>query len=297
MTTSTLQPVLAEEALIYARPRATVAAAPVPGRVRYLVFPREHGAWGMLLVPLVTGGAIGLRTGHGWLPLALLLAGSLALFCLRTPVETLLGASAFRVRSRRERSRVLLAVAGYAAIALTSLGWLLTLVPPAAVLAIGYVAGTALLVQQVIKKLWPRRRSLAQLAGAIALSSTAAAAFYVTTGATTACTVLWAGNWLFAANQIDYVQTHIRAGNRPTRGQRLAKGWGFLLGQVVVIAVLAVAVRMGAVKWPVALAFAPVLVRGFAWYAAAPRALHFRRLGFTELAHALAFGLLVMALF
>lgn len=251
----------------------------------------------MLLVPLLTGGAIGLRSGHGWGPLALLLAGSVALFCLRTPVETLLGASPFRVRNRRERTRVLLAVAGYAATAIASLGWLLTLVPPLALLAIGYAAGTALLVQQVSKKLWPRHRTLAQLAGAIGLSSTAAAACYVTSGATTACAVLWAGNWLFAANQIDYVQTHIRAGNRATRGQRLARGWSFLLGQVVAIAALAVAVRMGAAKWPVALAFAPVLVRGFAWYTAPPRALHFRRLGLTELAHALAFGLLVIALF
>ena len=32
-------------------------------RRRALIVPLEHGAWGMLLVPLVTGGAVGLFSG------------------------------------------------------------------------------------------------------------------------------------------------------------------------------------------------------------------------------------------
>ena len=52
-------------------------------RRRALVFPREHGAWAILLVPLVTGASLGLLAGgRAWL-LAPLSIAVLALFLLR----------------------------------------------------------------------------------------------------------------------------------------------------------------------------------------------------------------------
>jgi hypothetical protein len=41
----------------------------LPGqRISYLIAPREHGAWGFLFVPLVTGGAVGLLAGGDVVP-------------------------------------------------------------------------------------------------------------------------------------------------------------------------------------------------------------------------------------
>src|SRR5260370_6250043 len=39
------------------------------GRRQSLIFPREHGAWGILLVPLVTGASVGLLAGGRAWPL------------------------------------------------------------------------------------------------------------------------------------------------------------------------------------------------------------------------------------
>ena len=57
-------------------------------RRQALIVPREHGAWGMLLVPLVTGAGVALRDSDRILPLLLLLVAALTLFWLRTPVES-----------------------------------------------------------------------------------------------------------------------------------------------------------------------------------------------------------------
>src|SRR5271167_2875193 len=75
---------------------------PQKERRRALVVPREHGAWGMLLVPLVTGAAVGLLAGGRIVPVLLLTMAALALFWLRTPVESWLGTSAVRVQTREE---------------------------------------------------------------------------------------------------------------------------------------------------------------------------------------------------
>src|ERR1035438_5393287 len=74
-----------------------------PARIRALVVPREHGAWGLLLVPLFTGAAVGLVSTRQVLPLILLALAVLALFWLRTPVESLLGTTPLRAGTPAER--------------------------------------------------------------------------------------------------------------------------------------------------------------------------------------------------
>jgi hypothetical protein len=72
-------------------------------RKKALVIPREHGAWGMLLVPLVSGAAVGFLHGRNLAGFALLLTASLALFWMRTPAESLLGSGVMRAQSVAER--------------------------------------------------------------------------------------------------------------------------------------------------------------------------------------------------
>ena len=65
----------------------------VSERRRALILPREHGAWGILLVPLVTGAAVGLQAGGPFYPVLLFTTAVVALFWLRTPLESWFGTS------------------------------------------------------------------------------------------------------------------------------------------------------------------------------------------------------------
>jgi len=95
-------------------------------RTRALVIPREHGAWGLLLVPLFTGAAVGVASKQrGW-PLVLFTVAAFALFWLRTPVESLLGTTPLSAQTPAERRNSLIVSAGLVAVSavcLTGLLW------------------------------------------------------------------------------------------------------------------------------------------------------------------------------
>jgi hypothetical protein len=107
--------------------------------------------------------------------------------------------------------------------------------------------------------------------------------------------LVWAANWLFAANQIHFVQLRIHAANCQSRLQKLQRGLHFFFGQIMLAAVLVAGAEVGALPWAACLAYLPVLVRGTAWFVEDPAPLAIRKLGFTELAHAIAFGALLIA--
>src|SRR5579871_1542992 len=86
-------------------------------RRRALIVPREHGAWGLLLVPMITGAGVAFRECSHIFPLILLSTAALALFWLRTPVESLLGTSVMRARSNEEYRAVKSFVLGLGAVA------------------------------------------------------------------------------------------------------------------------------------------------------------------------------------
>jgi hypothetical protein len=72
-------------------------------RRRALVVPREHGAWGLLLVPLFTGVATGFASAHRVWPLFVFTMAALSLFWLRTPVESLIGTGSLTAHTSGER--------------------------------------------------------------------------------------------------------------------------------------------------------------------------------------------------
>ena len=105
---------------------ATDLAAVPSRRISSLIAPREHGAWGLLLVPLATGGAVGLLSAGNVVALAAFTVAALALFWLRTPVESWLGIGLIRAQTPHERRSVgvtILLLTAVAACALTSLFW------------------------------------------------------------------------------------------------------------------------------------------------------------------------------
>jgi hypothetical protein len=267
-------------------------------RRRALIFPREHGAWGLLLVPIVTGAGVAFHHASQIFPLILLLTAALALFWLRTPLESLLGTSAMRAQTLEEshtlRSAVVL-LAGIAAVALAGLLWAgrnVDLWP------LGAAVAAAFILQAVLKKLSRRTRMLSEMIGAIGLTAAAPAAYYVIAGEfnSTAWT-LWFANLLFAGDQIHYVQLRIHSAKIQGFRAKLAHGWRFALGQALMTAMITLAC-MARLMPPIAsLAFAPLLFRGWFYFIQEPTQLVVRRLGWSELKHATAFCVLLIATF
>jgi hypothetical protein len=265
-------------------------------RLRSLVWPREHGAWGMLLVPLVTGASVGNPHGERFLWVLLFAVVALGLFCLRTPVEACLGISPLRPQNDMERRLIHYSIYAYGSLAGLALVILIAWARAYGLLLLGAAAAAALLLQAILKRLGRETRMNAQLTGAIALTSTAAGAYYLAAGRLDrTAVILWAANWLFAANQIHFVQLRIHAARAVTPAEKIARGQGFLLHEALSLLLLGMAWRAGWLPGLALVAFAPVLFRGLAWFLESPRPLQVHRLGLSELLFALVFGGLFIA--
>jgi hypothetical protein len=265
-------------------------------RRRALIIPREHGAWGMLLVPLVTGAAVGVLGGGHVAPVLLLTTAVLTLFWLRTPVESWLGTSSVRVQTRQERQLVSGVILPLAAIAAVSLSVLLWQGRNRELVWLGMIAGIAFTAQNFLKRMGRATRMAAEVVGALALTSTAPAAYCVATGRLDArAWALWLLNWLFAANQIHFVWLRIRGARAAGLSEKLTTGWSFMTGQIFLSLILALAYHFSWLPGLTMFAFIPALFRGSAWFAKRPQPIVVRRLGWTELAHAVVFGVLLTA--
>jgi hypothetical protein len=268
---------------------------PQKERRRALVVPREHGAWGMLLIPLVTGAAVGRLSGGRVAPVLLLTTAVLALFWLRTSAESWLGTGAVRAQTAEERRHVrnfILPLTSIAAVSLTALFWQgknFDLV------LLGLIAGPAFAAQMFLQKLGRATRMAAEVVGALALTSTAPAAYSVATGRLDAnAWALWVMNWLFAGDQIHFVWLRIRGTRADGWSEKFRLGWSFLAGQFFLGVTLALAYRVGWVRAWAVIAFVPVLFRGCVWFVQKPRPIVIRRLGQGELFHAIVFGVLLV---
>jgi len=263
-----------------------------------LIVPREHGAWGLLLVPMVTAAGVAFRQSTNVFPFVLLLTAALALFWLRTPLESLLGISAIRAETKEERSSVAFVVLYLAIVALLASSMLLWAGQNPLLWLIGAAAGVAFVAQAVLRKMGRRTRMLSEIVGTIGLTASAPAVYYVITGKFGITGwMLWLANLTFAGNQIHYVQIRIHTAKLVGVRAKLARAWTFALGQLAMAAVLAVTCWLGWMPWLVLLAFVPLLLRGFYYFVQKPAPLRVRRLGWNELAQAIVFCVLFIATF
>jgi hypothetical protein len=265
-------------------------------RTRALVVPREHGAWGLLLVPLFTGVAVGAASVHHAGPVALFALAALALFWLRTPVESLLGTTPLSAQSREERWTALIVAAGLGAVSFLCLAGLLWNGRNRELWLLGSIAGLAFAGQTWLMKSGRKLRMSAQIVGAIGLSCTAPAAYVVATGhLDVRAWWLWAANWIFAGNQIHFVQLRIHAARAATFAEKYAQGRWFFLAQVLVLLVLAIAMRWHLLPTLALVAFLPALARGFYWFSAGRQRLEVKSLGWSEMRQGVLFGVLLAA--
>ncbi len=268
-----------------------------PARRWVLVWPREHGAWGILLVSLFTGSAVGISSGSRMLPLLWLTIGVLSAFCLRTPMENSMPRSPFRPRTHAEWRWVSLAGGVYTVIGSVAgvMLWLdraLQLVWMPAAAAIGLFG-----LQVLLKRLDRSLRLPAEIAGAFGLALAAAAGYIVCAGhGGELAAGVWMANALFVANQILYVQFRMQEtrGGAHASPQKLKQM--FLASEVAMLLAIVGGTLRGILPVLTLAAFLPVLVRGSAWtLRGGPTPLRIHRLGKSELAQAIAFGLIFIA--
>jgi hypothetical protein len=139
---------------------------------------------------------------------------------------------------------------------------------------------------------------LSQIVGTIGLTASAPAAYYVITGKFNAVAwTLWIVNLAFAGNQIHYVQLRLHTARVEGFRARLSRGWAFAAGQLALTAALTVACVGGLLPRFASLAFAPLLFRGWFYFIQKPAPLAVRKLGWSELAQAIAFSVLLIATF
>lgn len=263
-----------------------------------MVVPREHGAWGLLLVPLFTGAVAGFAPEHRIWSLLLFTVASLSLFFLRTPVESLLGTGTISACSREECRTARIAAASFGFLAGACLFGLMWKGRYPLLLVLGAVAACAFVAQAVLRKLGRSTRMISQLVGAIGLTCTAPGAYYIGTGRLDwYAALLWIANWIFAGNQIHFVQLRIHAARAATFTEKFQRGRWFLLAQPVLLTVLVVA-SLWHISPPFAIiAFIPAVVRGSQWFFKGPEPLNVKSLGWSEMKHGVVFGLLLAMTF
>jgi len=267
-------------------------------RNRALIVPREHGAWGLLLVPMVTAAGIAFRQSANAFPFLLLVTAALAMFWLRTPLESLLGISAMRAETKEEQRAVGFVVGYLAIIATVALSMLLWAGRNPLLWLIGAAAALAFFGQALLRKIGRRTRMLSEIVGTVALTSSAPAVYYVITGKFgVTAGMLWLANFIFAGNQIHYVQLRIHSARIVGVRAKLARGWAFAAGQLIMTSVLALTCQLGWMPWIVLIAFVPLLLRGCYYFIRQPAPLAVRRLGWNELAQAIIFCLLFVSTF
>lgn len=267
-------------------------------RMRALWLPREHGAWGMLLIPLATGAAVAASRDGGFIALSLFTIAALSLFWLRTPVESLLGTSGMRVRDAKERRVALTATGILSLISLCVLTILFCGFQCPGLLMIGAGAALAFAVQSLLKKRGRHYRALAQVIGSIGLTSTAASAYCVVSGRVDSTALaLWVANWLFAAEQIEFVQLRIQGARRSDARARFQRGKRYLITVSAIVIVL-VLVSIGTLIPALAtIAFVPAIARSGLWFCSKQGSLDVHKLGWWELGNSAVVALVLIVVF
>ena len=263
-----------------------------------LLVPREHGSWGLWLLPLISGAVVGyIFTPHAALaPVLWFGLAAASAFLIYQPLESLLGLSLIKTRSPRQQRTTVIWIIVLTIAAVCSVLELLHL-QRFLVLLIGAVASGCFAVRSLLGRS-RRVRVLKQLIGALGLSSTAAGAYYAATGRMdrTALTI-WLASWLFAVGQIEYVQLRLRSAQVRSSRQRATNSVAVSVFHVLVLSMAIAAGMAHAAPLLLGLAFIPAVVRLAVWIVRSWRPLGVHILGISELAQGIVFNGLLIAAF
>jgi hypothetical protein len=256
--------------------------------------PAEHGAWGILLVPYVSAA---LLAGPLQISTLLVLVAALAFFLLRGSLEA---HGDWRVL--HEPVHVSLAITGVLAA-----GWLMFAESRYALLPFAAAAGGLYLLQNTLARRHSReaqeKRSLAaELTGVVLLTLVAPATWIAARGQLDVQGVqIWLLNLLFFAGGVLYVKYRVRGllvhRNFSGWSERIRFAWPVFTYHILLVAFLSAAVLRDSLPAMTILAFAPGVLRASRLLFQLGRRFPIRRLGWSEVVHAVAFAaLLVLAL-
>jgi len=261
--------------------------------IRRLLFPTEHGAWSWLVVPYVTGVAIGgslaaTAPGAATAVLLVLVAG-LSVFLVRQPFAAWLRIRSGRgLKARlplaRNLSLLLLALAGLSLSGLVALG-------RTQLLLLGAVALGLLLLYLGAARLGRTgmRAATTELLGAVGLSLTALAAVIAVTG-----TIPPGGWWFYLLwagyNALGVLYVRLRIGD--TRGRK-GRRTPVVVWHLAFLAVVVALAAWKAIPLVAILPFIGISLRA-GWVARSPRPVErVKRFGFTELGLAFVTGAVI----
>ena len=235
------------------------------------LMPREHGAWGILLIPFAT--AVGASGGFD-LKVALLLLSVLSFYVARTSY----------LKRNMKWTTILLVVSVACVLPLLfvwHLWWLA---------AFGAIA-TPLAFRKT------ERSVTMQLLAVCGLTLTAPAAWYAATGTLTSrAWLLWILNVLYFGGGVFYVKMHVAAAIR--RGNsKIRLGAPVLVYYAALMCVLLAMALSHVISWWVLAAYAPVVARAFVGVGRLGPTLRIKRLGWTEVAYSLVYALVLAGAF
>jgi hypothetical protein len=261
------------------------------------IFPREHGAWAVLFVPLT----IGIAAAGKFNPMVVLLAlSALWLFLSYVPVQAVARRYLGSARDGDElQSAWFWAIAYLLAGALFILPVLATgfwLLPP-----IGVVGWLFFLVNFLLTLRHPKTIT-SDLAAVAGLTLSAPSAYYVATGNLSPPAVsLWVLNFLFFGSGVFYVHMMVRA--RGLKKARFSLVEKLKLGRLnlfyhVIVVTIVVVMTLGHFTIQLALtAFIPMILHAVIGTAKLSSDVRFKNLGFLLLAQSAVFAMLLSALF
>ena len=148
---------------------------------------------------------------------------------------------------------------------------------------------------QCLKRIFSKIEGLSLSFGAIGLTSTAPATYYVGMGKLeTQATVLWFADWTFACNQIHLVQLRIHGARIGRFAEKLARGPYFVIAQATRIILLVSAVLAHLLRPFSLLAIAPAVGPGSLWFFQRIQPLDVKKLSWFDMMLGIAFGVLLV---
>ena len=268
----------------------------LPGMGRPIV-PREHGVWAVLYGSFLVGAGV---AGRVTLPVALFLVGITAAAFANGSLAILARSSASEGQRERRR-RALTWFVLYGAVAATALLPLLFLFRMTFLLPFGMTAAFFLLLRAYLIREGDDRTLIGELVGAAGLTMVGAVAHAVGLGEVRPISaVLWLLLFLFFASGVFYVRMRVHELATRRRGATPGSNpvrWPCVVYHALLIIVVPALFLARLVPWQVLLAFAPAVWRAAAGLNQEETRLDLRRLGWSEVALALAFVILLIAAF
>ena len=256
---------------------------------RRFFIPKEHGAWAMLYLPFVTSVCVAARWNAGVLPLFLAITFG---YFSRLPFTEWL-------RSKYKNRHALRFFIGYASIGILAYFTLLFIYKLRWFLPFLAIVGSfwALYTYQTLKG--KHRSVMGEIVGVLGLTFTALMAHYVAIGSLTKMGwLLWLLNALFFSSSIFYVKLRVEAYARKrklhTLKDRLAISTSCITYHLLLFPFIGTLCLLQLTPAMVFVAFLPILIRGIAAIAHFPKTFSLKRIGFSELAYALFFMVILV---